>query len=181
MPRKHRLTPGGFVYHVCNRGSRKGGLFDSYGDYENFVGLLDLARRKRPMKIITYCLLRTHIHLLLQPADDHDLPRFMHWLATVHAIAWHRTHNSRGTGAVYQSRYVSVGIDDDRHYFTALRYVERNALEAKAVRRAEEWRWCGASPESPLALDKGPYERPSNWLEILNDDLAEETSDAGTV
>ena len=168
MARKHRWTPGGYVYHVCNRGSRKGGLFDSYGDYDQFVTLLQRARGKNPMRIIAYCLLRTHIHLLLWPASDGDLSRFMHWLTSVHAMQWHQAHGSRGTGAVYQSRYVSVGIGDGRHYFTALRYVERNALSANEVQRAHDWRWCSACAESPLIVDPGPYERPANWLELLN-------------
>jgi len=106
--------------------------------------------------------------LLLWPSGDGDLSRFMHWLQTVHAIGWHRGHGTRGTGAVYQSRFVSVGIADDRHYYTALRYVEGNALAAKAVKRAQDWRWCSASPRSRLPLDSGPYPRPINWLDILN-------------
>jgi len=69
---------------------------------------------------------------------------------------------------VYQSRFVSVGISEDRHYYTALRYVERNALAARVVKRAQDWRWCSASRHSPLVLDPGPYPRPTNWLEILN-------------
>ena len=168
MPRQRRMAPGGFVYHVCNRGSRKGVLFADSRDFDGFVRLLHRAREERPIKIIAYCLLRTHIHLLLWPAGDGDLSRFMHWLESVHASAWHRQRRSRGTGAVYQSRFVSVGISEDRHYYTALRYVERNALAAKLVKRAQDWRWCSASPRSRLTLDSGPYPRPANWFAILN-------------
>ena len=165
------MVPGGFVYHVCNRGSRKGVLFGGYKDFGAFVRLLERAREERPMRIIAYCLLRTHLHLLLWPAADGDLSRFMHWLETVHAIEWHRKRGTRGTGAVYQSRFVSVGISEDRHYYTALRYVERNALAAKRVKRAQDWPWCSASRRSPLTLDAGPYPRPTNWLAILNSDV----------
>ena len=143
-------------------------LFGSYKDFDAFVRLLDRAREQRPIKIIAYCLLRTHLHLLLWPAGDGDLSRFMHWLETVHALDFHRQRGSKGTGAVYQSRFVSVGISEDRHYYTALRYVERNALAAKAVRRVQDWRWCSASPRSRLTLDAGPYPRPTNWNQILN-------------
>jgi hypothetical protein len=64
-----------------------------------------------------------------------------------------------------------VGISEDRHYYTALRYVERNALAAKRVKRAQDWPWCSASRRSPLTLDAGPYPRPTNWLAILNSDV----------
>jgi putative transposase len=98
----------------------------------------------------------------------------MHWLTTTHAIRWHRDRGSTGSGAVYQSRYVSVGIEDGRHYFTALRYVERNALAAGIVTVAEHWPWGSASTRTDRGpkpeLCAGPYMRPTNWQDILNGD-----------
>ncbi len=76
---------------------------------------------------------------------------------------------------MYQSRYNSVRITDDRHFVSALRYVEKNALEAGLVRRAEDWRWGSAwqaVAESPtFIVDSAPLPRPSNWLDFLNDRL----------
>jgi putative transposase len=76
-------------------------------------------------------------------------------------------------GAVYQGRYVSRPIEESRHYFSALRDVERNALTAGVVKRAEEWRWCSAwrhdGAGAPFAIDEGPITRPPNWLSFLND------------
>ena len=40
-----------------------------------------------------------------------------------------------GMGHVYQGRYKSFPVQDDFHYLTVCRYVERNALRAKLVRR----------------------------------------------
>jgi putative transposase len=172
MARRRRITPGGFVYHVCNRGSRKGGLFDDAKEYARFLCLLERARRKRPMRIIAYCLMRTHFHFLLWPEGEADLPRFMHWITATHAQHWHRHRGSAGTGAVYQSRYVSRPIWDHRHYLTVLRYVERNALQAGLVRRAELWPWCSVSepslPGSSFEVDPGPVPRLPHWLDLLN-------------
>jgi putative transposase len=73
-------------------------------------------------------------------------------------------------GAVYQSRYVSKPISDARHYYSVLRYVERNALTAGVVKRAEEWRWCSAcESDPPFDIDEGPFTRLPNWLSFLND------------
>jgi putative transposase len=84
---------------------------------------------------------------------------------------------------VYQSRYVSVRITDDRHLVSALRYVEKNAREAGLVDRAEDWRWCSAwqaVAESPtFIVDSGPLPRLANWLEMLND--TEPAQDANLV
>jgi putative transposase len=161
------------VYHVCNRGSRKGLLFETCEDFDNFERLMDEARTKRPMRITGYCLMKTHVHFLLWPKEDGDLWRFMHWLTATHARRWQLQRGSVGTGAVYQSRYVSVPITDDRHLFSALRYVEKNALEAGLVQRAEDWRWCSAwqtvAPSPTFIVDESPFPRLTNWLDILND------------
>ena len=53
----------------------------------------------------------------------------MKWLTATHAARFHRQRNSVGTGAVYQSRYVSRGIEDVRDFISILRYVEANALK----------------------------------------------------
>lgn len=173
MARRRRSSPGGFVYHVCNRGSRKGVLFDTCEAYSAFLRLMDEARSQRPMRIIAYNLMRTHFHFLLWPKGDRDLPRFMHWLTTTHAIRWHRDHGSVGTGAVYQSRYQAIPIRDERHLFTAWLYVERNALTAHLVARAEDWPWSSAArPEcasSTFVADSCPYPRLPNWVDLLND------------
>jgi putative transposase len=53
---------------------------------------------------------------------------------------------------------------------TVLRYVERNAVRADLVRRAEDWRWCSAAvlrPGGPT-LDPGPVPRPDDWLRHVN-------------
>jgi hypothetical protein len=97
---------------------------------------------------------------------------FMKWLTETHASRFHWRHDSKGTGAVYQSRYGSRLIRDDRQFFTVLRYIERNALVASYVKRAEDWRWCSAwkgDPADCFAVDKSPIPRPEKWLDLLND------------
>ena len=100
------------------------------------------------------------------------MPLFMQWLTGTHAQRWHRDRGSRGTGAVYQSRYVSRPIWDHRRYLTVLRYVERNALQAGLVDRAELWPWCSVSerrvPGSRFIADPGPFPRLPHWLHLLN-------------
>jgi hypothetical protein len=48
---------------------------------------------------------------------------------------------SIGTGHLYQGRFKSFPVQEDDHLFTLARYVERNALRANLVHRAEQWRW----------------------------------------
>ena len=160
------------MYHVCNRGSRKGEIFEREEDYFQFEELLACQSTRTLMRIIAYCLMRTHFHLVLWPRGDDDLPRFMQRLTGIHAQRWHRSRGSVGTGAVYQSRYRAKPVWETRHYYAVLRYVERNALAAHYVERAEAWPWGSATirldPPRCIALHPGPFPRPLNWQDVLN-------------
>ena len=172
MPRRKRETPAGLVYHVYNRGSRKGAIFEGSADYDSFIELMEEARKKYGVRIIAYCLMKTHVHLVLWPKVDNTIPGFMQWLESAHARVWHSRRGTKGTGAVFQSRYGLVVVENDFQYFATLLYVERNALEANYVDLADAWPWCSAwegnEERPPFESDAPPKPRFPNWLECLN-------------
>ena len=87
-------------------------------------------------------------------------------------MRWHANHHTVGTGHLYQGRFKSFPVQSDDHYFTVLRYVERNPLRAGLVRRAEQWRWSSAwrrqqgGAEASL-LTPGPLKLPDDWPQIV--------------
>jgi putative transposase len=78
-----------------------------------------------------------HWHLVLWPRKKGELSEFMRWLTVTHTQRWHASHRTSGTGPLYQGRFKSFPIEDDDHLLAVVRYVERNALRAKLVARAE--------------------------------------------
>ena len=66
---------------------------------------------------------------------------FVGWLTLTHTQRWHAHYHSAGTGHLYQGRFKSFPVQEDDHYFTVCRYVERNPLRANLVKRAEDWQW----------------------------------------
>jgi putative transposase len=77
-------------------------------------------------------------------------------------------------GHVYQGRYKSFPVESDEHFWVVARYVERNALRAHLVLRAEEWRWsslwqrCHPTRAERSLLAAWPIDMPANWLERVN-------------
>jgi putative transposase len=126
MARRSRSAVGGVAYHVFNRGSRKGLLFASADEYIAFERLLAEGREEWPMRIIAYCLMPNHWHLLLWPEHDGDLSRFLHWITGTHGHRWRRFTRTQGEGAVYQGRFGSRRVLDQPHLFEVWRYIERN-------------------------------------------------------
>jgi putative transposase len=171
MARRPRLVPAGFVYHVGNRGSRKGPLFDGPDDYAEFERLVAATRELHAVRIIAYCLMVNHWHFLLWPLADDVLSPFMKSLTETHATDWRRGTKTVGQGAVYQARFWDTPTLDHLHLLAAWRYIERNPVEAGLVARAEDWHWSSAAidrPDRALVVDRGPIPRPENWLEIVN-------------
>jgi putative transposase len=65
MPRRSRFSTAGYVFHVLNRGAGRQVLFETGGDYDAFVQLLDQARSRVAMRVLAYCVMPNHWHLVL--------------------------------------------------------------------------------------------------------------------
>lgn len=169
MPRRLRFASGGYVYHVLNRAAGRAALFKKDADYAAFVNVLRQAKDWQPMRVLSYCLMPNHWHLVLWPGEDGALSEFMRWLTVTHTQRWHAHYHTSGTGPLYQGRFKSFPIQEDEHLLTVCRYVERNALRANLVARAEQWPWSSLAESTiRVPLDGWPMERPANWIRHVN-------------
>ena len=82
MPRTARASVGGYCYHALNRGNGRARVFHDADDYHSFARLLQKACARVPMRLVGYCLMPNHFHLVLWPLGDNDLGRWMQWLLT---------------------------------------------------------------------------------------------------
>ncbi|MBL7045714.1 MAG: transposase [Parcubacteria group bacterium] len=184
MSRQPRNAVGGHVYHVLNRANARVQIFDNDGDYKLFEDVLEEAKERGNVDILAYCLMPNHWHLVLLPHDDEDLSEFMKWLSNTHTKRWHATKNTIGQGHLYQGRYKSFICQEDNHFLTLVRYVERNAKKAGLVDRAESWRWSSAwrrengSTKQRKLLSSWPTQKPRDYLVWLNQPQAQDEEDA---
>ena len=155
---------------MLNRGNGRVEVFHKEEDYAAFLRLMDDACKRLPMRVLAYCLMPNHFHLALQPINEGDLSRWMQWLTTSHVRRYHRHY--RTSGHVWQDRYKSFPIEADDHFYTALRYIERNPLRAGLVARAQDWTWSSLRrwrrPTRPAWLADGPLDRPRDWVRRVN-------------
>ena len=174
MPRRARQAPGGLVYHVLNRANGKLRLFKKPEDFIAFEQVLKEACERIPMRVLDWCLMPNHWHLVLWPERDGDLTAFMRWMTLTHTQRWKHAHAAVGQGHLYQGRFKSFPIEQDSHLLAVLRYVERNPVRSKLVSGAEQWRWgsCHVRQEKahPMrgVLSGWPMPRPANWLRTVN-------------
>jgi putative transposase len=159
MPRRHLAGSGGFVFHVMNRSAKQLTLFDRPFEYEMFLQVLAEADSACPMRLLEYCVMPNHWHLLVWPERDDQLSRYMRWITGVHAQRWRQARGQPGKGAVYQGRYRWVAVQSGEHYDVARCYIQQNPVRAHLVECQDEWPWSSASckpvPARPT-LASGP-------------------------
>ena len=151
-------------------------MFRDADDYAAFLRVLAETIERIPMRVCGYCLMPNHWHLALWPARDGDLSRFMQRLTITHVRRWVEHRHRVGLGPVYQGRFKSFPVQDDAHFTTLLRYVERNPLRAKLVTRAQRWAWSSASGVAVRATDDvprieiapWPVPRRADWVDWVN-------------
>jgi putative transposase len=173
MPRRLRLSTAGHPHHVLNRACRRDVLFAADEDYVEFLEVLARARRRTTMRVIGFVVMPNHWHLMVCPDTPSQLSRFMHWLTMTQTLRWHRRHRTTGTGPLYQGRYKTFAIRSERHFWIAMRYVERNPVRAGLVEWVEQWRWSSAwhrfnSCPGGL-LDEWPFSPPDDWYRLVNE------------
>jgi putative transposase len=170
MPRAPRLIRAGECYHVINRGNQKARVFHEAADYAAFLRYVREAQQRVELPLLAVCLMPNHIHLVVRPRGNADLAAWISWLFTTHVRRHHRKYGT--TGRLWQGRYKACHIQQDHHLLTVLRYVERNAVTAKLVGRAEDWAWGSlrwrVSGAQPIALAPAPVELPSWWVQFVN-------------
>ncbi len=176
MPRRPRVATGGYAYHVLNRAVGRWKIFRKDEDYAAFERVLARVHDCLPTRLLAYCLMPNHWHLVLWPREDGELSEFLRLLTVTHTQRWHAHYHSAGTGPLYQGRFKSFPIQQDQHLLTVCRYVERNAPTAGLAPRAQAWPWGSAAKRlqrPPWLLDDAawPLRRPSHWQELVNHPL----------
>lgn len=180
MGRAPRITVPGIVYHVLNRRVMRLPIFEDDGDYRAFERVLaqSLDRVDAP-RLLAYCLMPNHWHLVVQAVRGTSLSTWMQWTTVTHTHRWHSHRHTAGQGPLYQGRFKSFPVQADEHFLRLCRYVEANACRAKFVRKAENWRWGSMRSrqdrKSVLSqwLHTWPVNRPRNWSSLVSRCLEE--------
>jgi putative transposase len=164
-------------------------MFRSSADHEVFLFSLRDAVAKHPVAIHAYVLMKNHVHLLVTPESRHALPRAMQDVGRRYVRYFNDRHGR--TGGLYEGRYKSLMVDDERYWFTCMRYIELNPVRAGLVTSPDAYRWSSykrnalgqrdivVSPHPLyLALGATSSARESSWRGLCGallpeDDLAE--------
>jgi putative transposase len=138
MARQRRKQSSTGIYHVMLRGIDGRNIFLDDQDCEIFLSYVSKAKEKSDYTIYGYCLMGNHVHLLMKEGSEpigESIKRI-----TVGYVQWHNDKYSR-TGHLFQNRYRSEVVEDDRAFLTVLRYIHQNPLKAGLVQDISNYKW----------------------------------------
>src|SRR6056297_1508669 len=138
MPRARRQKSETGIYHVVLRGINKQTIFEDAEDHEMFLQTLDQYKKKSGYKILAYCLMGNHVHLLMK-TEDESLGRCFKRIGASY-VHWYNMKYYR-VGHLFQDRYKSEVVETDDYIKTVIRYIHWNPLKARIVTRLEDYPW----------------------------------------
>ena len=136
-----RVAVVDFPYHVTQRGNRRQRTFFSDRDYARYLELLAKWPAHFGLEVWAYCLMPNHVHLIVTPRHADGLAR---GIGEVHRrYTWSVNRARKWRGYLWQGRFSSY-ILGPTYLLNATRYALRNPVDARLVKRAEDWRWSSA-------------------------------------
>lgn len=136
MPKQLREISPTNIYHAILRGINKQNIFEDEEDYRHFQRLLYYLQKDGRCKIYAWCLMSNHLHLLLAPIDE-SIGDVMKVLELKYVFYFNGKYER--TGAMFQGRFRSVPVRDDRQLLTEVRYIHMNPVKAGMVSRPEQY------------------------------------------
>ncbi len=152
MPRIARIVGVQYLHHIVQRGNNREKVFLDPEDFKKYIFLLQKYANEKEARILAYCLMGSHVHLLIRPMAENSLCKMMQGVALCYTQYFNRK-NGR-TGRIWECRYYSSVIDEVRYLWAVSRYIEKNPLRAQVVRRPEEYPYSSA--KAHLLGEKDP-------------------------
>jgi len=160
VSRRPRVIIEGYPHHIVHRGHNRQDIFRSDGDRNIFLNMLSHKLALSECRLMAYCLMQNHVHLMIMPSDRESLIKCMHKLALSYAMYFNATADRRG--ALWESRYFSSPITDDKYLWRAAKYICLNPVRAGIVGNPCEYKWSSAA-DLINGID-GPI-RIHGWIE----------------
>jgi len=127
VARKQREKSESGIYHAMLRGINRQIIFEDDEDREMFTGTANASRGENNYRVYAYCLMDNYVHLLLHERDD-SVSTAGKRIASRYVYWFNKKHDRNGH--LFQGRFKSEVVEDDRYFLTVLRYIHQNPLMA---------------------------------------------------
>jgi len=143
MVRTARVVLEGYPHHITQRGNYRQRVFESPKDMEIYLGFVKEYAEEYDLKVLAYCLMSNHVHFIVLPKDKESISCVFN--RAHFRYSQYNNKRKKIKGHLWQGRFYSCFIEDSESYLKhAIRYVERNPVRAKMVKKPWDWKWSSA-------------------------------------
>ncbi len=160
----------GEVYHIFNKSIAEYKIFNDSSDFSRLIEALRYYQREKKIlsfshlnrsqkrlarylkneraiskdrklvEIIAYCLMPTHIHLILKQLEDKGISTFMSNILNSYSRYFNIKH--RRKGPLWEGRFKRILVESDEYLIHLTRYLHLNPVTAHLVDMPEKWLYC---------------------------------------
>lgn len=177
MPRIARAVAIGYPHHIIQRGNNREKVFHDPEDRKQYLSLLKKYSEKRNCPVLVYCLMSNHVHILVRPASDASLYKMMQGVTLCYTQYANRKY--RRTGRLWESRYHSCIVEEERYLWAVSRYIEQNPVRARMVKRAEAYPYSSArahingTEDGVLSEELFSEKERKDYIQLLRENMSE--------
>jgi len=142
LPRQRRKIGLSKIYHVIARGNERKDIFLDDEDKNKFIQIIINKKNKNEYILYAYCLMNNHLHLLLKEQED-GISRIMRRINTAYAYYFNKKYDR--VGHVFQNRFKSEPVENDRYLISLIRYIHNNPVKAKIANQPHQYKWSSYS------------------------------------
>jgi len=170
MPRQAREISKTGIYHVIFRGVNQKTIFHDDEDHQRFLSTIARFKYGGSFDVLGWCLMKNHAHLLLHEKVE-DLSVSLKRCG----ISYVRYFNAKyaTTGHLFQDRYRSEPVEDEKYLLTVIRYIHRNPVKAGLVNLSQDWEWSSAGDYFGLNSIPNDMLNYRTILSLFSENIAE--------
>lgn len=140
MPRVARSSITSKYIHVITQGIKKEYIFKNNEYKLEYIKLLNrVVEEFNSTKILVYCIMDNHAHLLIYTENVQELSKIMSRVNTSYGIFYNGTKNR--VGYVFRNRYYTQEIMNENHLFNTVVYIHKNPVKAKIVEKEMDYKY----------------------------------------
>ena len=135
LPRTARIKVHNGIYHIIMRSIKEFNLFRNKNDKDKFLEILKKYKDIFLFKIFAYCLMDTHVHLLIY-SNEADISKFMHSINQSYAQYYNKKYDRHGH--VFSDRFKSKIAKEDADVAVMSAYIHNNPKDIKGYKNSVE-------------------------------------------
>ncbi len=139
MARLPRIVVPNQPLHIMHRGNNRKDIFESAEDMSRIKEDVVQALSKADCQLHAYVIMTNHLHLLITPADNVQLSKFIQTMANRYVRYFNASRNR--TGTIWEGRFKSSLVDSENYLFSLYRYIEMNPVKANIVENSADYPW----------------------------------------